>query len=162
MAKGLDNNTKGLKTHYLGFGFTLGIRRNCRLLMKSTKVQTHGELLMHGTTNWWAGLLVCVYSWSSASSSRRAWHGLVDSMLESIHALCCDFLCFQIHRASRPSRGKPVLISILLVCSLCFHDITLEYSTFTKFSKLKSSQCSAQPLCIGLLLSRSAWWQKMW
>ena len=49
--KGLDNNTKGLKTHYLGFGFTLGIRRNCRLLMKSTKVQTHGELLMHGTAN---------------------------------------------------------------------------------------------------------------
>ena len=42
------------------------------------------------------GLLVCVYPWSPASSSRRVWHGLatvVDSMRESIHALRCDFLC---------------------------------------------------------------------
>ena len=66
--------------------------------MKSTKVQTLGELRMRGTANWWAGLLVCVYSWSPASSSQRVWHGLatvVDSMRESIHALRCGFLCLQ-------------------------------------------------------------------
>ena len=58
--------------------------------MKSTKVQTLGELcmLMMG----WA---IIVYPPSPASSSRRVWHGLataVDSMRESIHAICCDFL----------------------------------------------------------------------
>ena len=31
-------------------------------IMKSTKVQTLGELCMRDTANWWAGLLVCVYS----------------------------------------------------------------------------------------------------
>ena len=64
--------------------------------MKSTKVQTLGELRMRGTANWWAGLfVVCVYSWSSW---RRVWHGLatvVDSMRESINARRCDFLCLR-------------------------------------------------------------------
>ena len=63
--------------------------------MKSTEAQTLGELRMRDTANWWAGLFVCVYSWSPASSSRRVWHGLatvVDSMRESIHAIRCDFL----------------------------------------------------------------------
>ena len=55
-------------------------------------------------------------------------------MRESIHALRCDF---KIHRASGPGRGKPVLISILLVCSLGFHAITFERGTFTKIAILK-------------------------
>ena len=37
---------------------------------------------------------------------------------------------------------------------------TLKRSTFTNFPKLKSSQCSAEPFGIALLLSRCAWWQK--
>ena len=41
---------------------------------------------------------------------------------------------FKICRASGPGRGKPVLISIL-ACSLGFHAITLECSTFMKFAK---------------------------
>ena len=67
--------------------------------MKSIKVQTFGELRMRGTE-----LLVYVYSWSPASSSQRVWHGLaavVDSMRESIHALCCDFLYLQDTQSKR-------------------------------------------------------------
>ena len=84
--------------------------------MKSTEVQTLGELRMRGTANWWAGLAfpcgLPLYS-----SLRTVWHGLatvVDSMRESVHALRCDFLCLKIHRATGPGRGKPVLISITL------------------------------------------------
>ena len=63
--------------------------------MKNTEVQTPGELRMRNTANWGAGLFVCVNSWSPASSSRRVRHWLVtvvDSMRESIHTICCDFL----------------------------------------------------------------------
>ena len=61
--------------------------------MKSTKVQTLGELRMHDTANWWAGLFVCVYSWSHGLLlvARRVWHWLatvVDSMQELIHDIC--------------------------------------------------------------------------
>ena len=42
----------------------------------------------------------------------------------------------KIHRASRPGRGKPVLISIL-ACSLGFHAITLERSIFRKITIFK-------------------------
>ena len=38
--------------------------------MKSTEVQTLGELRMRDTANWWAGLLVCVYSWSHTRVAR--------------------------------------------------------------------------------------------
>ena len=77
------------------------------------KCKTLGR--MRDTANWWAGLFVCVYSWSPASSSRRLWQGLataVDSMRESIHAIRCDFLCLQGTRSKgiRHGRGKPVLI----------------------------------------------------
>ena len=41
------------------------------------------------------------------------------------------------HRASGPSRGKPALISIL-ACSLGFHAITFERSTFTKMRNFKN------------------------
>ena len=45
--------------------------------------------------------------------------------------VACGFVvtscAFMIHRASRPGRGKPVLIS-MLACSLCFHAITFEHS----------------------------------
>ena len=54
--------------------------------MKSTKVQTLGEMRMRGTANWWVWLL-CVYSRSLAGSSRRVWHGLatvVDSKREGV------------------------------------------------------------------------------
>ena len=37
-----------------------------------TEVKTLGKLRMRGTANSSAGLLVCVYSWSPAISSRRA------------------------------------------------------------------------------------------
>ena len=63
-------------------------------------------------------------------------HGLatvVDSMRESIHAICCDFSCL---RASGPSRGKPVLICIL-ACSFAIHAITLKSSIFMKIAFLK-------------------------
>ena len=39
----------------------------------------------------------------------------------------------KVHRASGPGRGKPVLISIL-ACSLAFHAITFEHSSYTKIS----------------------------
>ena len=38
----------------------ISFNANCK--MKSTEVQTLGELCMRGTANCWAGLLVCVYS----------------------------------------------------------------------------------------------------
>ena len=41
-------------------------------------------------------------------------------MWESICPLRCDFCALEMHRASRPGRGKPVLIFIL-ACSLAFH-----------------------------------------
>ena len=43
---------------------------------------------------------------------------------------------FKIHRASGRGRGKPVLIYIL-ACSLGFHAITLERSSFTKIAFFK-------------------------
>ena len=53
--------------------------------MKNSEVQTLGELRMHDT-NWWAGLLVvCVYLWSPASSTRRVWHGLA-TVVDTQHA----------------------------------------------------------------------------
>ena len=56
---------------------------------------------------------------------------VVDNMRESIHALRLDFLCLLVpsrYTASRPGRGKPVLINIL-ACSRGFHVINLECST---------------------------------
>ena len=79
-------------------GCTLLPSYNPEKCKSTTKVQTLGELRMRDTANWWAGLLICVYSWSPAGSSWRVWHGLataVDSMQESIHAVSCDFLCLQ-------------------------------------------------------------------
>ncbi|CAI8043484.1 hypothetical protein GBAR_LOCUS24102, partial [Geodia barretti] len=63
-------------------------------------------------------------------------------MRESINALRCDFLCLQGTRASRPGRGKPVLIRIL-ACSLGFHTITFERSLFADES-----------VCIDYVVSR--------
>ena len=68
--------------------------------MKSTKVQTLGELCMRDTANGWAGLgwAIGVYSQSPASSSRRVSHRLatvVDRMRELIHTLHCGFMCLQ-------------------------------------------------------------------
>ena len=64
--------------------------------MKSTTVQTLSVMCMHGTTNWWVGPRVCIYSHGlHASSWRRVWHGLatqLDSVRESKHALSCDLL----------------------------------------------------------------------
>ena len=76
------------------------------------------------------------YAFTHASSSRRVWHGLataVDSIRNAIHALRCGFLCLKIHRASRPARGKPILISILAF-SVVFHAISLECSSFRENS----------------------------
>ena len=42
------------------------------------------------------------------------------------------FAC-KIHRASGHGRGKPVLISTL-ACSLAFHAITFELSSYTKIA----------------------------
>ena len=106
----------------------------CLADRKSTKVQTLGELRMRDTANWWAGLLICVYSWSPASSPRRVWHGLatvVDSMRESIP---CPSLWLLVpsrytERASECARGKPVLIGIFAF-SLVFHAVTLDRSCF--------------------------------
>ena len=43
---------------------------------------------------------------------------------------------FKINRASGRGRGKPVLIGIL-ACSIAFHAITLEHSSYTKITLLK-------------------------
>ena len=88
-----------------------------------------------------------VYSWSSASSSRRVWQRLatvVESMRESIHVLSWDYLSLQ-GMQSKHIQGKPVLICIL-ACSLGFHAITFERSVFTKIASLKSSKCCAEPV----------------
>ena len=52
-------------------------------------------------------------------------------------------------RASGPGQGKPVLISIW-ACSLGFHAINLERSTFTKFAKLKNQASVALNLLVSL------------
>ena len=69
-------------------------------------MQTLDELRMRGTANGLAGLgwAIGVYSWYPASSSRRVWHGLatvVQCMWESIHTLCCGFLCLQVTQSKR-------------------------------------------------------------
>ena len=46
------------------------------------------------------------------------------------------FFAFKIHRTSGPGRGKPVLICIL-GCSLVFHAITFEHSSYTKITSYK-------------------------
>ena len=56
------------------------------------------------------------------------WHGLVDTRPSL-------WLLMPSRYAEQPSRGKPLLISIL-ACSLGFYAVTLECSTFTKFAKL--------------------------
>ena len=61
---------------------------------------------------------------------------VVDSMRESIHTLRCDFLCLEDTQSERTRRGKPVLICIL-ACSLAFHAITLERSSFMKIAFFK-------------------------
>ena len=71
------------------------------VIMKSTEVQTLGELRMSDTVNWWAGRLVFRYS------ARRVWHVLatvVYSMRESIHAVCCDFLSLWGTKSEHPMR----------------------------------------------------------
>ena len=86
-------------------------------------MQTLGELrIVCGTTNWWAGLWVCIYS-------RRVLHGVatvVDSIRVSIHALRCEFLCLE-SKQTRSRCCKPVLIS-MLAFSLVFHKVTPECS----------------------------------
>ena len=42
------------------------LKKNTICQMTSTEVQTVGELRMRDTTNWWAGLLLCIYSWSES------------------------------------------------------------------------------------------------
>ena len=54
---------------------------------------------------------------------------------------------FKIHRASGRGRGKPVLICIL-PCSLAFHGITFERSSFIRKSPFD------EPVGIAVLLSR--------
>ena len=113
--------------------------------------------LIHGL-----GYYLCLLVVSPTSSSRRVWHVIatvVDSMRESIHALCCDLCLQDIHRASRPCWGKPVLISIL-ACRLCFDAITLERSTFTKIAMNKVY--SAEPVGFTFWPVCCAWWQKTW
>ena len=73
-------------------------------LLKSTKVQTLGELRMRRTANGGLGYCIGVYSRSPASSSQRVWHWLatvVDSMRESMHTLRCGFLCLQRTQSKR-------------------------------------------------------------
>ena len=111
--------------------------------MKSTKVQNLGELCMRGTANWWAGLLVCIYSCSPASSLWRVWHGLataVDSMRESIHALRCDFLRLRDKQRERTGRGKPVLISIIgLLTWFSCHNSRTQYFNENRHFKNEAS-----------------------
>ena len=65
-----------------------GPGRGKAVLMKSTKVQTLGELRMRGTANGWAGLLAFIRGLPLVAT-------VVDSMRESIHTLRCGFLCLQ-------------------------------------------------------------------
>ena len=90
---------------------------------------------MRDTANWWAGLLVCVYSWSpAAGSSRRVWHGL--AIYSSRYHVGVDtrpslwlLVPSRYTERGKPARGKPVLISILAF-SLVFHAVTLECNSF--------------------------------
>ena len=50
------------------------------------------------------------------------------------------------HRANGRGRGKPVLICIL-ACSLAFHAITFEHSSYTKITLFKNeASVAANPL----------------
>ena len=76
--------------HY-GRLFLMNFQGSCTIIMKSTEVQTLGELRMRHTAKLMglSCISVCV---SPASGSRRVWHGLatvVDSVRETIHALLC-------------------------------------------------------------------------
>ena len=64
---------------------------------------------------------------------------------------------FKIHRASGHGRGKPVLIGIL-ACSLAFHAITLEHSSYTKITPFKNEASVAMSPLVSLfccLVARS-------
>ena len=81
--------------------------------MKSTEVQTLGELCMRDTANWWAGLFILV-----VSRLRRVWHGLatvVDTTLESILAIRCDFLSPQGTQSAEQVAVSPVRLAFSLV-----------------------------------------------
>ena len=91
-------------------------------VMKSTKVQTLGELRMHYTANWWAGLLVVfVYSWSPASSAWRVWHGLA-TVVDSI----CRLLWFP-EPARYTERVDQVAVSPVRLCILAFSLVFTAY-----------------------------------
>ena len=91
------------------FAVAVGTHTYTHNEMKSTKVQTLGELRMCGTANWWAGLLACVYLRSPTSSSQRVWNlaTVIDSMRESIHAIRCHFLCLQ-----DTQQADPVVVTL--------------------------------------------------
>ena len=80
---------------------------------------------------WAIILVVCVYSWSPASSVRRVRQGpatVVDSMRESIHAVRCDFL-----QGIYTERADQVANAIMHIGFFaCFHGISLERSRFRK------------------------------
>ena len=71
-----------------------------------------------------------IYAWFFASSPRVFQSSTgVDSVLVTSDA-------FTVHNVGGSSRGKPVVISIL-ACSLGFHAITFERSSYTEISSFK-------------------------
>ena len=96
-------------------------------VMKSTKVQTLGELRMRGTANWWAGLLICIHSWSPAKSLRRVctWASYTIRKHAGVDTHPSLWLLVPSRYTEQVEVYKPVLISIL-ACSLGFHYITSE------------------------------------
>ena len=84
------------------------------MIMKSTKVQTLGELRMR------IDGLGYLYAFTRGpplvASSRRVWHGLVtvvDSMQESIHAIRCDFLSPQ---GTQEWAYQVAVSSVIIIC----------------------------------------------
>ena len=123
-------------------------------VMKSTKVQTLGELRMRGTANWWAGLLICIHSWSPAKSLRRVctWASYTIRKHAGVDTHPSLWLLVPSRYTEQVEVYKPVLISIL-ACSLGFHYITSECRICIKIAFLKN-QASVQLNPLLLLFSR--------